>query len=303
MNKIIPALCILMMAAPAWAANPAGKAAGGLKIYISADMEGVAGAVTSDQLESSGFEYERFREFMTEEVLAAVRASTESGATEIVVGDAHGNGQNLLIDRFPRNVRIIRSWPRHGAMVAGIDSSFDALLLIGYHASSSSLTGVRAHTYSSGSFTGVALNGQQVGEGDFFAAHAGAHGVPVVFASGDDATIAELKNRLGNIETVETKRALSFHSASTLTPQEAVERIHTGVRAALARINDFKPYVLKTPVTLEISYKNYTPAEALSYLRIVQRVDAHTIRFVGRDMAEVTDFLEFAGMYNSDMSP
>ena len=92
------------------------------KVYISVDMEGVAGTVTGDQLVPSGFEYERFRRFMTDEAVAAVRAAQEAGATEVVVSDSHGNGENLLIELFPKDVRIVRSWPRHGAMMAGLDA-------------------------------------------------------------------------------------------------------------------------------------------------------------------------------------
>src|SRR6201981_2007750 len=100
-----------------WLLSPGAKpqgvspAAKKLKIYISVDMEGVAGGVTRDQLGADGCEYERFRHFMTNETLAAVRAAKESGATEIVVSDSHGNGESLLIEAFPKDVRIVRSWP------------------------------------------------------------------------------------------------------------------------------------------------------------------------------------------------
>ena len=286
-------------AKPQASPSPAKK----LKIYISVDMEGVAGVVTADQLGPGGFEYERFRHFMTNETLAAVNAATQSGATEIVVSDSHGNGESLLIEEFAKNVRIVRSWPRHGSMMAGLDSSFDAALFIGYHASTTNMQGVRAHTFSSAHLTRVSLNGSAVTEGEFNAAYAGALSVPVIFASGDDAAMAELKSRLGNIEMVETKKNLSFHSAETLTPEAACERINVGVKAALARLRDFKPYAIKTPVTLEISFKNYMPALILSYLRTVQRLDSHTIRFVGKDMAEVSDFVDVVDGYSPDLAP
>jgi len=273
------------------------------KVYISVDMEGVAGVVTADQLIPGGFEYERFRHFMTDETLAAVRAAKESGAGEIEVSDSHGNGENLLVEEFPKDVRIVRGWPRHGGMMAGLDSSFSAAIFIGYHASTTNPNGVRAHTFSSAHYARVALNGNAVTEGEYNAAYAGAKGVPVVFASGDDAAVEELRSRLGNIETVETKKALSFHSAETLTPAASCDKIFVGVKAALNRRLEFKPYVIKTPVTLEITFKNYMPAEVLSYLRIVQRVDAHTIRFVGKDMDEVDDFEEFISNYNGDLTP
>jgi len=292
-------LSLCPAARPQAAASPAKK----LKIYISVDMEGVAGVVTADQLVPSGFEYERFRKFMTNETLAAVQGAKEAGAGEIVVSDSHGNGQNLLIEQFPKDVRIVRAWPRHGGMMAGIDSTFDAALFVGYHASTTNPRGVRAHTFSSAHLARVALNGNAVTEGEFNAAYAGALGVPVVFASGDDAATQELKSRLGNIEIAETKKSLGFHSAETITPEASCERIGAGVKAALHRLPEFKPYVLKTPITLELTFKNYTPAEILSYLRAVQRVDSHTIRFVGKDMAEVDDFVEFVDNYNADLTP
>ncbi|PYT89897.1 MAG: aminopeptidase [Acidobacteria bacterium] len=284
-------------------ARPQAPGSKKLKIYISVDMEGVAGVVTADQLGPGGFEYERFRHFMTNETLAAVSAANQSGVTEIVVSDSHGNGESLLIDEFPKGVRIVRSWPRHGGMMAGLDSSFDAAIFIGYHASTTNMRGVRAHTFSSAHLTRVSLNGNAVTEGEFNAAFAGALGVPVVFASGDDAALEELKSRLGNIETAETKKNLSFHSAETLTPEASCERIGAGVKAALARLHDFKPYTVKTPVTLEISFKNYTPAQMLSYLKVVERVDSHTIRFLGKDMAEVSDFVDVVDGYSPDLTP
>jgi D-amino peptidase len=127
---------------------------------------------------------------MTREALAAVKASKESGATEILVGDSHGNGENLLIEEFPKDVRIIRSMPRHLGMMAGIDSSFDAVIFIGYHASTNNPHGTRAHTFSSAHLTRVALNGEEMTEAAFNAAVAGHFGVPVIMASGDDAAIA-----------------------------------------------------------------------------------------------------------------
>jgi len=240
---------------------------------------------------------------MTNETLAAVQAAKEAGATEIVVSDSHGNGENLLIELFPRDVRIVRSWPRHGGMMAGLDASFDAAMFVGYHASTTNPHGVRAHTFSSAHLARVGLNGAAVNEGEFNAAYAGSFGVPVIFASGDDAAMSELKSRLGNLETVETKKSLGFHSAETLTPESSCEKISAGVKAALGRVRDFKPYVVKPPVTLEITFKNYTPAEALSYLRVVERVDSHTIRFVAKDMAEASDFVDFIDHYNPEMTP
>ena len=118
----------------------------GHKIYISVDMEGVVGVVTGDHLGPSGFEYGRAREWMTNEVLAAIEGARAAGATEFVISDSHDNGENLLLDRLPDDVTLIRSWPRPLMMMEGIDETFDAAIFIGYHSSTNNPAGVRAHT-------------------------------------------------------------------------------------------------------------------------------------------------------------
>lgn len=274
-----------------------------LKVHISVDMEGIAGVASSDQLAPGAFEYERFRNFMTREAVAAVWGAKDAGATEIVVADSHGNGENLLIEQFPSDVRLIRSWPRKLGMMAGIDSSFDAAIFIGYHASTTNLNGVRAHTFSSAKLTRVALNGTAVTEGAFNAAIAGQLGVPVVLIAGDDVAIAEVRSLVGNIEGAETKRALSFHSTDTLTPEASCALIQRKVQAAVARRGDFKPYRVTSPVTLEVSFKHYRPVELLGWLRGVERIDSHTIRYRGQDMLEISDFVMFLTHYDPNLEP
>src|SRR5688500_19697532 len=150
-----------------------------MKIYISADMEGVVGVVTSEQLGPRGFEYARFREFMTQEVNAAIEAAFEAGATEIVVSDSHGNGQNLLIEKLPKNILLVRSWPRPLLMMQGIDETFAGAIFLGYHTGTTNPTGVRAHTMSSARLADVRLKGVSVSGAGFNAAIAGDFNVPV----------------------------------------------------------------------------------------------------------------------------
>ena len=292
----ISILSALLVASP-------GRSQEALKVYISADMEGVVGAVTGDQLGPTGFEYGRFREFMTNEVLAAIEAAREMGATEILVSDSHGNGENLLIERLPADIQLVRSWPRPLMMMEGIDESFDAAIFLGYHSSTTNTRGVRAHTMSSANLTAVRLNGIEMLEAGINAAIAGDFGVPVVMISGDDAVVDEARAVIGDMEGAVVKWALGFHSARTIMPEAAYDLIREKTRAALARLDDFQPYVLEGPIELEVSFKNYMPAELMSYLPIVERVDAHTIRFVGRDMTEISKFLEFTTSYAVNITP
>jgi D-amino peptidase len=275
----------------------------GLKIYISADMEGVVGTVTGEQLGPSGFEYERARRWMTEEVKAAIRGARASGATEILVSDSHGNGQNLLLDELPEDVRVIRSWPRPLGMMAGIDGTFDGAIFIGYHASTDNSLGVRAHTMSSARLTSVRLNGVPVPEAGLNAAVAGVFDVPVIMISGDDAIAEEATVLLGEVETAIVKEAYGFHSAETMMPAAAYRLIEEAAARAVGRIRDFRPWDLGGPVELEVSFKHYRPVEALEYLEIVERVDSRTIRYRGADMIAVSRFLVFLLGYDSNEQP
>jgi D-amino peptidase len=274
-----------------------------LKIYISADMEGIAGAVTDAQLGPGGFEYQRFREFMTAEVNAAIDAARAAGATEILVSDSHGNGQNLLIDKMPSDVMIVRSWPRELSMMDGIDDTFDGVIVIGYHASTANTRGVRAHTMSSANITDFRLNGKSMSEGSMNAAIAGQFGVPVIMVSGDDVAVAETQVIVGDMEGAVVKWARGFHSAKTLTPEAAQEVIRTRTASAVSRIDEFEPYVLETPIEVELTLKHYQPVELLAYLPNIERVNSHTVRFTAEDMVEVSKFLTFILDYRVDLQP
>lgn len=297
------AICLALSLAMSLATTIGAQERKKMKIYISADMEGVVGVVTGDQLGPQGFEYERFRGFMTQEVNAAIEAAFASGATEIVVSDSHGNGENLLIEKLPKNITLVRSWPRPLMMMQGIDETFAGAIFIGYHSGTTNAQGVRAHTMSSANLADIKLNGTSMSEAGVNAAIAGHFNVPVIMVSGDDAAVAETTALLGNIEGAVVKWNYGFHSARTLMPDAAYDLIREKVKRAMGRIKEFKPYKVSTPVQLDVRFKNYRPAEMLSYLPIVQRTDSHSIRFQGKDMPEVSKFIEFILNYEPGLTP
>ena len=269
----------------------------GKKIFISADLEGVVGAVTGEQLGPGGFEYNRFREFMTAEVNAAIKAAKSAGATEILVADSHGNGQNLLIEKLPKDVKLIRSWPRPLGMMEVIDSSFDGVIFTGYHASTDNLEGVRAHTFSSAHLTSLKVNGKIMTEGSWNAAVAGEFGVPVIMISGDDAAVNEVKSLIGNAEGAIVKESISFHSAKSLHPEASYDLIAEKTLYAVKNIKKYKPYKIKGPITVSVAFKNYQPSQILSYLKMFNRIDSHTIEFKAKNMIEASHIMRVVLYY------
>lgn len=132
---------------------------------------------------------------------------------------------------------------------------------------------------------------------------AGEFGVPVVMISGDNVAVAEAQHLIGPMSGAVVKQAISFQATATMTPAAAQALIRQTARDALMRRAELRPFVQHTPVQLDVSFKNYRPAELLTYLPAVQRTTSHGIRFIGRDMVAVSRFLEFITSYAPGLQP
>ncbi|MGH9349061.1 MAG: M55 family metallopeptidase [Vicinamibacterales bacterium] len=265
-----------------------------LKLFISIDMEGITGVVQPAQLGPGpeGWEYARAREWMTGEARAAIERAKAAGATELVIADSHGNMQNLLIDQLPEEVRIVRGSPRPLSMMQGIDGTFAGAIFIGYHASEYGTSAVRGHTMSSARLLHVKLNGVEVGEGVWNAAIAGSFGVPVLFISGDRAAVEQFRHTVTTAEGVVVKEGLGYHAAVTTTPARGQRLIREGVERAIRRIGEMKPYVVRTPLDLEVGFKLTLDAERISYIPGLRRVDAHAVAGSLPDMTSAAKLLQ-----------
>ena len=262
------------------------------KIFISVDMEGISGVVQPAQLAPGGFEYQSAREWMTGEVNAAIAGIRDAGAAEIVVCDSHGNGQNVLIDKVPEDVRIVRGFPRPLEMMQGIDESFAAAVFIGYHGSEWATGAVRGHTISSARLLGIKLNGMQVSEGIFNAALAGQFGVPIAFISGDRLAVEQLQKVIPAAEAAIVKEPYGYHSAMSVTPARGQAMIRDGVRRAVAKLGSLRPYRVTVPIELEVGFKLTIDAERAAFVPGLARSDAHNVKGSFKDMVEITKLLQ-----------
>ncbi len=258
-----------------------------MKIHMSVDMEGIACVTHGDHTKLEGPEYEAARKWMTAEVNAAVEGALECGATEIVVADSHGHMRNLLPDELNPKVQLIRGSPRRLTMMEGIDESFDASLLIGYHSMAGTHHGILAHTYIGSSIMNLRLNGITVGESGFNAAIAGHYGVPVALASGDDTLEAELKGILPETHCAVVKWVVSNTAARNLTPTASQAKIKAATVAALKDLKNIKPLKVKTPVKFEVDFMRPVSADIASDIPGVKLLNGRTLRYTGKDMVEV----------------
>ena len=262
------------------------------KLFISVDMEGISGVVDPAQLGPDGFEYQRAREWMTGEVNAAITAIRASGPADILVCDSHGNGQSVLIDKLPDDVRIVRGFPRPLEMMQGLDDTFSAALFIGYHASEWTADGVRSHTISSARLLGVKLNGSEVSEGIYNAALAGQFGVPIAFISGDRLAVQQLQKAVPAAEGAIVKEPFGYHSAMTVTPARGQALIRDGVKRAMMKLGSLQPYRITQPIDLEVGFKFTLDAERAAFVPGLTRSDTHSVKGTFADMVQITKLLQ-----------
>ena len=203
-----------------------------MRIYLSADMEGITGLVDAIDVQPGGADYERGRVMMTEDVNAAVRGALAAGATEVTVNDAHGPMRNLLPDLIHPAVSLIRGRPKPMGMLEGLSPDFDAAVFIGYHARAGTL-GVLSHSFMGHEIEDMWLDDRPAGEIGLTHATAAAFGVPVVAMSGDDAACAEMAAWDPAVTAVAVKQARDRFAAQLLPVAQAREAIEQSVAAAV----------------------------------------------------------------------
>lgn len=264
-----------------------------LKVFISVDMEGICGVIHWEDVSRNGRDYSLFRKLMTMETNAAVEGALEAGATYILVRDAHGSGRNILPDLLHPAAELIRDWSGGPLdMMEGIDKSFDAVIFIGYHARANTPNAVLDHTMT-GSIYKLTLNGKPMPEAGINAFIAGNFDVPVVMVAGDAALCHQCEELFGKVVTVPVKEGIG-NAARMLHPQKARELIKEKAREALLRLNEFKPFKLKPPYTVEVTYKDEQKAEEMSWFPDAKRTGNTTVTFTSNDWMEILRFLSFA---------
>jgi D-amino peptidase len=256
-----------------------------MKVYITVDLEGVAGLVQWDSADR-----EREREFITADANAAVRGAFEGGATEVLVGEAHANMRNIIPEAIDERVTFLSGQPKPFNHMAGLDESFDVAMLVAYHARAGTRHGVMAHTYTD-SILSLKFNGIEVGELGADAAIAGHFGVPVGLVTGDRAACTEAQELLGDVETVAVKEGISRSAAICLPPAEARERIARGAAIAVGRAEDFSPFVIDSPVEVELTFVNPMYADGVEHLPFVTRTSGRQVTFDGQDYGSAFELL------------
>lgn len=249
-----------------------------MKILVSTDIEGVAGVFHPEQVRPGNAEYERARLLMTHEANAAIAGAFDAGASDVLVNDSHGGFRNMLPDLLDPRAQAVMGKPRYLGMVSGVEDGVNAVCMIGYHSRAQG-RGILAHTINGFAFARVYFNEQELGEAGIYGALAGAYGVPVAMASGDDRFIDEHRLLFPQTMFVQTKRASGQYSGISLSPVQACSAIRAGVTAALTRPALPAPFVLQGPIAVRLQTQTPALADLFCQWPTLQRLGGDELAF------------------------
>jgi len=265
-----------------------------MKIYISADIEGITGTTNWDEVTKKYDDYIQFQEQMTKEVCAACEGAIEAGATNILVKDAHSTACNIIASKLPEKVKLVRGWSRHPyMMMQEINKSFDAAFMIGYHCAAGAGGNPLAHTMSSALIADIEINGHPLVSEFFLNTYTAAlEQVPVAFLSGDKAICREAKELLPEITTVPVKEG-SGGSTVNIHPDEAIQKIRAASKKALEKpLTPFK-FELPEYFIVKTTYLDIKDAYKASFYPGSKLVSPKTVLFETQNYFDVLRMLVF----------
>ena len=253
-----------------------------MKLYVSTDMEGIAGVCAWEQVDARTPhpEYAIFRSYYTREVAAAIEGARSGGAGEVLINDSHGPMRNLLFEELPGDVRVVFGNRKPFSMVQDADASFGGAFFIGYHGGSGDANAVLSHTYTPSVVYDVRVNGIACSEAIFNAGLLGYYGVPLLLVTGDRTTVERVRAQMPWVTGVIVKESIGNFAAASMAPEAARRAIRDGARTAVADAAAARPYCFEPPIELSVDLVKTEQADLVETIPGFQRTGARSVRFV-----------------------
>ena len=262
-------------------------------VFISSDIEGVAGICNWDEANEAHPEYKQFQNLMTGEV-KAICDTLDGAAEKIVVRDAHATARNLIHSQFPPKVELIRSFNGHPhCMMFGLDDTFDGSILHGYHPAGFKNSSPLAHTLTRRRINKIKINGEIIGEVTISIYTSIMRGAPVFYVVGDRGAVEEAQNLNENIVGTITKEGFGA-SVRSFNPKFVNSKIQEDLKHAVQKFDENKEkFLIKLPEKfyVEVEYLDQTDAYRKSFYPGAKLLDAKTICF------ETTDYNDVLTMF------
>jgi D-amino peptidase len=253
-----------------------------MRLYISSDMEGVAGVCAWQQVDARTPhpEYEIYRRYYTQEVAAAIEGARAGGAAGVLVNDSHGPMRNLLFEELPADVRVIFGNRKPFSMVQGADGGFGGAFFIGYHGAAGDADAVLCHTYTPSIIYDVRVNGIRCSEATLNAGLLGFYGVPLLLATGDRTTVEGIAEQMPWVRGVAVKESIGNFAADSMMPAAAQRAIRREAEVAIAGAADAKLFCFEPPITLDVQLVTAAQAHLVATIPSFERTGSRSVRFV-----------------------
>jgi len=252
-------------------------------IYILCDMEGITNAVSYERdVFPDAPNYEQARQWLTDDLKAAMAGAREAGADGFTLYDMHFHGTNVFSEQLDPPFTLIEGKPEEGQMREGMAGLF----LVGFHAMAGNERGVLPHTYNH-PIRRIELNGLPVGEIGLEAAGAGSYGIPLGLVVGDREGCEEAKALLGDVETADVKWLDDRGEVALRSPDDARRAIREAAARAVARANELEPFHVPGPCELRIRCEDTTFRDGLLAQCGGERVGDDTLILRGPDARSV----------------
>jgi D-amino peptidase len=264
-----------------------------VRVFVSADMEGVSGVTHPQDVIPGRSQYERFRRFLTADVNAAIEGAAQGGATEFLVNEAHDGMRNVFLKDLDGRAELIVGSKKPLSMMQGFYGA-DVAFFVGYHARAG-LEGVLSHTFNNPSVvTDVQLNGEPCSEARMNAALAGLSGTPVGLVTGDDRTCEEARSLYAGVQTAQVKTAVDRYTARCLPQVISLERIREAAGAAVRGVGNLAPYAPEPPYTFTVEFATASSAAGVMFFPQLKRLDERRVSLTHDDYE--TAFKMFIGV-------
>lgn len=257
------------------------------KIYVSVDLEGIGGIVSTIQVGTvdNAF-YSEARRLMAGEANAVIEGINQAGGLA-VIGDSHGNELNIPIELLKGDFLLCCGQDKMLSMMGGMDDTYSGVILLGYHSRFGTPMAIMDHTYSPTTLRELRINGVPVGESEINAEVAGYFNVPVLMVTGDDVTIAQLRKSFPTVETVCVKKSIGRYSALCEPIDKVRRKLSEAAKKVTENIEEYGYlYKSKPPIRMQFEWNTAVMAEMCTYVPRVVRVDERTTAY------ECDDYIE-----------
>lgn len=232
-------------------------------ILILSDMEGVSGIIDSRLVNAGSIQWKEYgRSLITDDVNAVAAACLAKGFKNVYLSEAHNYGKNTVPELLLPMLKLLPSCSAqsnmHGTQIWDEiyqKNNIVAAIMVGIHPMEGN-KGYLPHSWDSGAFKNIKINGKEHGEIGTIAALLGHYDIPLIAIVGDLGAAKEAEECIKGIKAIAVKEQLEDGWIKALPPKKAHELIFKEISNSLENINKVEVFKLNGDVEMSFELKH-----------------------------------------------